>query len=400
MISKLRNASCGLQSARPLMGNSYRVSKPRSSSLFLRRASSKGQQDDSGLAQYSGAKRTVDNRAGSEVSTLQYDDLEEGKIREGCEPTETPSSSIPSSSTASSSVFPAFRPRAGFEIHDRTEYHPGMIIQTVCHTPAGPGSTHRDDVVAVTSRGPVYSKFRRFVVLEMHWSHFQALPLYTHNGTGLNNKRQQQHEFVCIRDRDVPKSEREPEEGVNGTVFGVRHGREPCVDGRTAVKLTESVSFVPRSTLARVEGRLEHESLRALARLVSDSRRVCLEHMLQQPPAKVAAEPEAETETARLQRENDKLRMDALARGAEEIESRMAGLRSESHRLRMEALALQARERSVSTSGGRKRADQRRRLNRRLGLLEAEFTWSRARASPRTVREDQSLRLENFTYRS
>lgn len=135
------------------------------------------------------------------------------------------------------------------------------------------------DNLTETTRGYVYTKYRKFVILEKHATHIQALPIYTHNGTGLDHKRHFEHEFVCVRDRDCPADEREPEEGVNGTLYGIREPgfKATFIRGRTVLKLTEMVSFSMRGLLARVEGRLEGESLRTLACLAHNVRAKCLE---------------------------------------------------------------------------------------------------------------------------
>ncbi|KAF9770381.1 hypothetical protein IL306_012092 [Fusarium sp. DS 682] len=90
------------------------------------------------------------------------------------------------------------------------ELQPGTIISAPFH------SQNRDDKVsttnyhtAVSGFGPIYSKYRKMVVIETWADHAVCLPIYSYHGKGLENRRGMADEYMDIRDAD----DEEPEEG-------------------------------------------------------------------------------------------------------------------------------------------------------------------------------------------
>ena len=56
-----------------------------------------------------------------------------------------------------------------------------------------------------TVSGNVYTKIRFQIVIAVHGSHYMSLPLYTHEGKGLQNKSEEaKMEFISIRDHRLP----------------------------------------------------------------------------------------------------------------------------------------------------------------------------------------------------
>ncbi|KAL8940759.1 MAG: hypothetical protein Q9216_002639 [Gyalolechia sp. 2 TL-2023] len=102
----------------------------------------------------------------------------------------------------------------GAKVYAKSEYRPGMIIR---------GLLHEQDYVATSSKssltmidkhrtdsrlGPIYTKWRKMIVLKLFEDHYTAIPLFTHNGKGLVNKSAPE-EFVSIKDHrstdDTPR---------------------------------------------------------------------------------------------------------------------------------------------------------------------------------------------------
>ncbi|KAL9611124.1 MAG: hypothetical protein Q9167_004204 [Letrouitia subvulpina] len=85
-------------------------------------------------------------------------------------------------------------------------FRPGMIIRAVLHeqdyiAACGESNLTVDDDRYRTSTpfGSIYSKQRKMIVLRLFEDHYTAIPLFTHNGKGLVNKKNP-NEFVSVRD--------------------------------------------------------------------------------------------------------------------------------------------------------------------------------------------------------
>jgi hypothetical protein len=79
-------------------------------------------------------------------------------------------------------------------------YRPGMMIRAPIHEPFLPGAAdihHRAKTYSLY--GPVFTKVRKMIVVAVYYSHYTALPLYTHNGNGLQGKSVPD-EFVSLKD--------------------------------------------------------------------------------------------------------------------------------------------------------------------------------------------------------
>ncbi|KAL8870166.1 MAG: hypothetical protein Q9174_003721 [Haloplaca sp. 1 TL-2023] len=98
-------------------------------------------------------------------------------------------------------------------VYDKDLYRPGMIIRVWLHeqdyaaTSTGANLTvlaPRNDTKTRTNTdaGPVLSTQRKMIVLSMFEDHYLAVPLFTHNGNGLNFKTKPS-EFVSVFDHRV-----------------------------------------------------------------------------------------------------------------------------------------------------------------------------------------------------
>lgn len=154
-------------------------------------------------------------------------------------------------------------------------FKPGMIIRAVLHEPDFRGAAGASDVTPATQAdrfrtdsayGPIYTKTRKMIVLATFQNNYIAVPLYTHNGQGLEGKTKPE-EFVSVRDHRAPGSFT-PLSMHHPLVTGhLNDGIEPF-HVKTAVHITYPVSR--KYTLPVVqEGRLNNESVQQLALLFS-----------------------------------------------------------------------------------------------------------------------------------
>ena len=160
------------------------------------------------------------------------------------------------------------------------QYKLGMIIRAPLHEqdsavarrPGGGSSvatnsseaTKAENCKTESRMGTIFTKQRKMIVVALHADHYVAIPLYTHNGRGLINKRQPE-EFVSVKDhRDreefVKLSKHDPlvtemiREGIN------------LFDPKSTAHLAYPVSR--RYQLPVVyEGHLRNSSLRILVSL-------------------------------------------------------------------------------------------------------------------------------------
>ncbi|OTA61521.1 hypothetical protein K449DRAFT_395585 [Hypoxylon sp. EC38] len=154
-------------------------------------------------------------------------------------------------------------------------YDVGVIFSAPYHTPANTESMHitnDDPNLTATPFGTVNSKFRKMVVIRIFGEHIQCLPIYTHNGRGLEGK-EFPREYVSIRNLD--DSRPAPDEGPH---LGLRASRDSqyrgtFITGRSVIKLTEIYSHRYESQ-ATIEGKLDiysdsKQRLLELVRLIS-----------------------------------------------------------------------------------------------------------------------------------
>ncbi|KAH7227961.1 hypothetical protein BKA60DRAFT_654378 [Fusarium oxysporum] len=125
------------------------------------------------------------------------------------------------------------------------ELGPGTIISAPFH------SQNRDDKVsttnyhtAVSGFGPIYSKYRKMITIEIWGDHAVCLPIYSYNGKGLENRGGMADEYMDIRDID----DEEPEDGDTHRkpLMAIRsegwHGKNTFICGRSVAKLTEKTT--------------------------------------------------------------------------------------------------------------------------------------------------------------
>lgn len=145
--------------------------------------------------------------------------------------------------------------------HPPQAYRPGTIFSAAHHNSTTTDYKHiqsDDPNLTATPYGTVYSKYRKMIVVGCYGEHCTYLPIYTHNGQGLDNK-EFLNEYVSIRDVQDPHPF--PDEGPNKGLRAVRdkdyHGT--FIAGKACVKLTEIHSH-RYDTPATIEGRLDVHS--------------------------------------------------------------------------------------------------------------------------------------------
>ncbi|KAL8686813.1 MAG: hypothetical protein Q9224_005330 [Gallowayella concinna] len=96
------------------------------------------------------------------------------------------------------------------------DYQLGMIIRAPLHEQDSPNArrpgggtssiatnsseaTLAEHYKTESKFGTIFTKYRKMIVVALHQDHYVAVPLYTHNGRGLVNKRQPD-EFVSVKD--------------------------------------------------------------------------------------------------------------------------------------------------------------------------------------------------------
>ncbi|KAL9000726.1 MAG: hypothetical protein Q9169_000762 [Polycauliona sp. 2 TL-2023] len=87
----------------------------------------------------------------------------------------------------------------------KADFKPGMIIRALLHEQDYEASSSRSNVTVAdkyrsnTKYGPIYTKSRKMIVLALFQDHYTAIPVFTHNGNGLDRK-EKPGEFVSIKD--------------------------------------------------------------------------------------------------------------------------------------------------------------------------------------------------------
>lgn len=123
----------------------------------------------------------------------------------------------------------------------RELYLPGVIFSAPLHTAATTDEMYianDDPNLTATPYGTLNSKFRKMIVYRTFGEHLQCIPIYTHNGRGLEGKKYL-NEFVSIRDIDDQNPE--PFEGPYNGIYASRDDSYTgtFIKGKAVIKLTE-----------------------------------------------------------------------------------------------------------------------------------------------------------------
>lgn len=155
----------------------------------------------------------------------------------------------------------------------RESFKTGMVIRAVLHEPDFQRAAKASDITEAdkcrtnTVHGAIYTKTRKMIVVATFKDNYIAVPLYTHNGRGLEGKTNPE-EYISVQDHRVPG---------NLTPLSIHRPlvTEQLNDGidffhpKTAVHITYLVSR--KYTLPVVkEGSLKRESVRFLSQLLGN----------------------------------------------------------------------------------------------------------------------------------
>lgn len=157
---------------------------------------------------------------------------------------------------------------------NKWDFKPGMIIEAPLHEEDRMYGTtiyaHNGEVpdfaISASHFGYVHTKLRKFVVVDVREKHYLALPMYTHNGNGLENKVDKD-EYVSINDARrenqqdwVQLSSHEP------LITGTMVEGTSILGVKTTVHVTYPVSRQV-SVLVRHLGELEEQGTKRLCSL-------------------------------------------------------------------------------------------------------------------------------------
>lgn len=90
----------------------------------------------------------------------------------------------------------------------REAFKPGMIVRAVLHEPTframsiASDATNAEKYLTDSKYGTIITKYRKFIILALFRNHYLALPIYSHNGRGLEGKAQPD-EYVSVQDHRV-----------------------------------------------------------------------------------------------------------------------------------------------------------------------------------------------------
>ncbi|KAF5868790.1 uncharacterized protein Bfra_012121 [Botrytis fragariae] len=119
-------------------------------------------------------------------------------------------------------------------VHTAHAYHHGDVICAVEHYPDFARSIpqQNDRYRTDTVFGPVFSKERKYIILQKYREHCVVIPIFTHAGRGLSAKPQAVREhYISIRDGDRPNQA--PPENNHGSLQTHRYPQfEDRRDGR------------------------------------------------------------------------------------------------------------------------------------------------------------------------
>ena len=93
----------------------------------------------------------------------------------------------------------------------RQDIKPGVIIRAPVHQQDYRGASRDSEVTAVQDKyvtksrfGDIFTKFRKMIVVACYENHYVSIPLFTHNGVGLINKKRPE-EYISVRDHRNPQ---------------------------------------------------------------------------------------------------------------------------------------------------------------------------------------------------
>lgn len=153
--------------------------------------------------------------------------------------------------------------------HPKPTYRPGVVFSAPHHTPCGIEFSEVSvfDLNRTASPyGCIYSKYRKFVVIQQYETGVSCLPIYSHNGKGLENPYSRD-EWVSIR--DVSDEVPEPAESAHGVVLCTTHGYKGAtvVKGKSSIHLTETTNH-RYDSYASIEGHMPKDEFARLCSLV------------------------------------------------------------------------------------------------------------------------------------
>ncbi|KAI4211201.1 MAG: hypothetical protein LQ351_005999 [Letrouitia transgressa] len=153
-------------------------------------------------------------------------------------------------------------------------FRAGMIIRAPLHEQdyiAACGESNltvdADRYRTSTPLGSIYSKQRHMIILRLFEDHYTAIPLFTHNGNGLVNKRNP-NEFVSVRDHRLKEPFRPLSVHEPLTTEYVKDGILPF-DVKTTAHVTYPLSRKYELPIIH-EGNLRAGSLNNLVRIFNE----------------------------------------------------------------------------------------------------------------------------------
>ncbi|CAG7563561.1 unnamed protein product [Fusarium equiseti] len=160
--------------------------------------------------------------------------------------------------------------------HSRHDLKRGTIISAPFHT------QYRQDTVStldlntgVSAFGPVYSKYRKMIIIETWAEHVVCLPIFTYNGNGLEMRQGMVEEYMDVRDVDdeCPAPPQTPYEPLMAIRDEKWLGRNTFVAGKAVVKLTEKTTH-SLSQKCSIEGKLEPTHFQRMYKALLESTQI------------------------------------------------------------------------------------------------------------------------------
>jgi hypothetical protein len=159
-------------------------------------------------------------------------------------------------------------------IHKKSDYTVGLVFSAPFHEQdlGHVQITGSSNVTKTSVFGPVYSKYRKFVVVKKFATHVLALPLFTHDGKGLANKIHSD-EFIAVR--DVQDRKPDAKESSSECLWALRDPNyEKLKSGFHTFKGEVVVHFTypachKYSLKSTLEGHIEEKSMVKLQKLLA-----------------------------------------------------------------------------------------------------------------------------------
>ena len=162
--------------------------------------------------------------------------------------------------------------RNGRELPDRLQ--PGDLIEVAHHTSSrdSPTASLLDPNEMPTIWGPVYTKRRTIIVVELFQSHAECVPIYSHNGNGLKGKSDdEKKEFFAIQEKGhkwESEAHRDKLLYANGPS---RYENGRFLKKNSYVKFTERMPH-RHTAMCKVVGNLDIDSWRRLSSHIKNCR--------------------------------------------------------------------------------------------------------------------------------